>query len=69
MDTSLTLSSTGTAGGGAGGGGRSSSLDHGSPKSVSKLSQRLGFIGGGQMALALAKGFMQAGLVAPTQVS
>ena len=36
---------------------------------TSKLTQRIGFIGGGQMALALAKGFMASGLVAPGQVS
>ena len=33
------------------------------------LPHRIGFVGGGQMALALAKGFMAAGLVAPDQVS
>lgn len=32
------------------------------------LPHRIGFVGGGQMALALAKGFMAAGLVAPDQV-
>ena len=33
-----------------------------------RLPHRIGFVGGGQMALALAKGFMAAGLVAPDQV-
>ena len=33
------------------------------------LPHRIGFVGGGRMALALAKGFMAAGLVAPEQVS
>ena len=32
------------------------------------LPHRIGFVGGGQMALALAKGFMAGGLVAPDQV-
>ena len=35
---------------------------------VAKLAHKVGFIGGGQMALALAKGFMQAGLIGPSQV-
>lgn len=35
---------------------------------VGKLDSRVGFVGGGQMALALAKGFMTSGLVAPCQV-
>ncbi len=33
-----------------------------------KLDNRIGFVGGGQMALALAKGFMASGLVSPSQV-
>lgn len=33
-----------------------------------KVESRIGFLGGGQMALALGKGFMQSGLVAPSQV-
>ena len=33
------------------------------------LPHRIGFIGGGKMGLALGKGFMAAGLVAPDQVS
>ena len=33
------------------------------------LPHRIGFVGGGQMALALAKGFMAGGLVAPDQVT
>ena len=37
--------------------------------SESILPHRIGFVGAGQMALALAKGFMAAGLVAPDQVS
>ena len=32
------------------------------------LSQKIGFVGGGQMALALAKGFIAAKLVAPEQI-
>ena len=32
------------------------------------LPHRIGFVGGGKMALALGKGFMAAGLVAPEQV-
>ena len=36
---------------------------------VVKVEKRIGFVGGGQMALALGKGFMQSGLVAPSQVS
>ena len=35
---------------------------------VVKVESRIGFLGGGQMALALGKGFMQSGLVAPSQV-
>ena len=35
---------------------------------VVKVEKRIGFVGGGQMALALGKGFMQSGLVAPSQV-
>ena len=35
---------------------------------VVPLKSRIGFLGGGQMALALGKGFMQSGLVAPSQV-
>ena len=34
-----------------------------------RLPHRIGFVGGGQMALALAKGFMAGGLVAPDQVT
>ncbi len=37
-------------------------------KSPAALPQRIGFIGGGQMAIALAKGFMASGLIAPCQV-
>lgn len=33
------------------------------------LPNKIGFIGGGKMALALGKGFMAAGLVSPDQVS
>ena len=33
------------------------------------LPNRIGFVGGGKMALALGKGFMAAGLVAPEQVN
>ena len=36
--------------------------------SEGSLPHRIGFVGGGQMAKALAKGFMAAGLVAPEQV-
>ena len=36
--------------------------------SEGSLPHRIGFVGGGQMAMALAKGFMAAGLVAPEQV-
>ena len=32
------------------------------------LPHKIGFVGGGKMALALAKGFMAAGLVSPDQV-
>ena len=32
------------------------------------LPQKIGFVGSGQMALALAKGFMASGLVLPQQV-
>jgi pyrroline-5-carboxylate reductase len=32
------------------------------------LPYKIGFIGAGQMALALAKGFMASGLLAPSQV-
>lgn len=39
-----------------------------STTSLTKLDSRIGFIGGGQMALALAKGFMSSGLIAPSQV-
>jgi len=35
---------------------------------LGRLRQRVGFVGAGQMALALAKGFMASGLVAPDQV-
>jgi len=38
------------------------------PTPLGKLKQRVGFLGAGQMALALAKGFMASGLVAPDQV-
>jgi len=38
------------------------------PKSPATLPYKIGFIGAGQMALALAKGFMASGLVAPSQV-
>ena len=33
------------------------------------LPHRIGFVGGGKMALALGKGFMAAGLVAPEKVN
>ncbi|MEZ6046657.1 MAG: pyrroline-5-carboxylate reductase [Planctomycetaceae bacterium] len=33
------------------------------------LTERVGFIGAGQMALALAKGFLQSGLITPSQLS
>ena len=39
-----------------------------STSSINKLEQKVGFIGGGKMALALAKGFMASGLIAPSQV-
>ena len=32
------------------------------------LKQKIGFIGGGQMALALVNGFMSSGLISPSQV-
>ena len=35
---------------------------------VTPIPQRIGFIGGGKMAMALAKGFMADGLVSPSQV-
>ena len=37
-------------------------------KSPCTLPYKIGFIGAGQMALALAKGFMASGLLAPSQV-
>ena len=40
----------------------------GGAANVVKVESRIGFLGGGQMALALGKGFMQSGLVAPSQV-
>ena len=33
------------------------------------LPQKIGFVGSGKMALALAKGFMAEGLVSPSQVN
>ena len=33
-----------------------------------KLSQKIGFIGGGQMAVALAKGFIESEMVDPSQI-
>ena len=41
----------------------------GGAANVVKVESRIGILGGGQMALALGKGFMQSGLVAPSQVS
>lgn len=38
------------------------------PKTTMKITKKIGFIGGGQMALALGKGFMASGLVSPNQV-
>ena len=35
---------------------------------VTPIPQRIGFIGSGKMAMALAKGFMADGLVSPSQV-
>ena len=32
------------------------------------LKQKIGFIGGGQMALALANGFISSGLITPSQI-
>ena len=42
----------------------------GSPTNVKAemLPQKIGFVGSGKMALALAKGFMSEGLVSPSQV-
>jgi pyrroline-5-carboxylate reductase len=37
-------------------------------RSPATLPYKIGFIGAGQMALALAKGFMASGLLAPSQV-
>ena len=37
-------------------------------KSPATLPYKIGFIGAGQMALALAKGFMSSGLLPPSQV-
>lgn len=39
-----------------------------SATTVMRLDLKIGFIGGGQMALALAKGFMASGMVAPSKV-
>jgi pyrroline-5-carboxylate reductase len=36
--------------------------------SPAALPHKIGFIGGGQMALALAKGFMASGLISPSQI-
>ena len=43
----------------------------GSPTNVKAemLPQKIGFVGSGKMALALAKGFMAEGLVSPSQVN
>ena len=43
----------------------------GSPTNVKAemLPQKIGFVGSGKMALALAKGFMAEGLVSPGQVN
>jgi len=47
------------------GGGDIDMISH---RCITPLPQRIGFIGGGKMAMALAKGFMADGLVSPSQV-